>query len=699
MQHSQSEQHKHGEQTGLEGAADASDPQPLTSMDVCFLLLFTLAGKPKASTRCSESDPPSFDRPQIFQCDQTLSDILQNLTSADLETLAASTQILTSKPEELTAEDVTTAAQIANTLLLSPNTTESVRVAAVATVSQLLNVDSSEENNATLGLTMTLDQLSLSLSSAQPQVVQPNLAVQSAQMPAADTQGVQFTSLSGTSGSLVADRIQLNTNTSAVVLENGFLADALIYVGLPAEAASGRQEPANVSLGFVLYQNNRFFRSKHHRQHRATFRVLSASVRGYEAPLHLEMLFRPAVMNGTSLYDFACVFWNYSLNEWSTDGCSKGNASDGLLRCFCNHTTNFAALWSFKEKYEYAEALDVFSIVGLSLSILGLVITIIQQIRDNFQRGGSEQNRNIDTALLSVSISLLAFIITFLSGAENSSSQSDAPVEVGAQTNANLDSDEYVEPDRGSCSVVAALLHFFLLATFTWNSIISTQLFLLVRNKRLPSHCMTVSQAVGWGVPAVVMGITLGVSYRVDSPLGYRQEEFCWLAALDKNKRFHFGRPMFWGFLLPVGLILLYNIFLLGWICRIDEDLRSTKGFLWTLRNRFPHNFSLLVSLVVSWTLGYLVLVTTGPAHLVLSILFCLCTTTQGLQIFLLFTLKKPTFRKDVSRSLRSVTELNMTNYNLWKKYKKVSESTTDLTGRYWSSTDPPEPPTESDWF
>lgn len=50
-------------------------------------------------------------------------------------------------------------------------------------------------------------------------------------------------------------------------------------------------------------------------------------------------------INGTSLYDFACVFWDYKLNDWSTAGCYKGNASDGVLRCFCEHTTNFAALW------------------------------------------------------------------------------------------------------------------------------------------------------------------------------------------------------------------------------------------------------------------------------------------------------------------------------------------------------------------
>lgn len=51
------------------------------------------------------------------------------------------------------------------------------------------------------------------------------------------------------------------------------------------------------------------------------------------------------MINGTTLYEFACVSWSYELNDWSTDGCSKGNTSDKLLRCFCNHTTNFAALW------------------------------------------------------------------------------------------------------------------------------------------------------------------------------------------------------------------------------------------------------------------------------------------------------------------------------------------------------------------
>ncbi|TDG96001.1 hypothetical protein EPR50_G00235010, partial [Perca flavescens] len=199
----------------------------------CFLA----AGKPQASTRCSNRNtPPSFQEPRELQCGQTLTDIQQNLNgSADLETLAASAQMLTSQPEDLTAEEVTTAAQIADTLLSSENVSQSVREAAVATVSQILNANQSDniqENNATLRLTQTLSSLSVNLSliSNDSKLVQPNIVVQSAQISAADTQGVQFTALSGTSGSFVADRIQLDTNTSAIAVETGFIADAVVYL-------------------------------------------------------------------------------------------------------------------------------------------------------------------------------------------------------------------------------------------------------------------------------------------------------------------------------------------------------------------------------------------------------------------------------------------------------------------------------------
>lgn len=34
----------------------------------------------------------------------------------------------------------------------------------------------------------------------------------------------------------------------------------------------------------------------------------------------------------------------------------------------------------------------------------------------------------------------------------------------------------------------------------------------------------------------------------------------CWLAALDQDQNFSIKKPMLWSFLLPVALILLFNI-------------------------------------------------------------------------------------------------------------------------------------------
>ncbi|XP_035854721.1 adhesion G-protein coupled receptor G7-like [Sander lucioperca] len=609
---------------------------------------------------------------------------LSQLTgSANLEVLAESAQILTSQPEDLTAEEVTMAAQIADTLLSSVNVSQSVREAAVATVSQILNADppdNNQENSATLSLTRTLSSLSVNLSLISDQfdskLVQPNIAVQSAQISAADTRGVQFTALSGTSGSFVADHIQLDTNTSA---DPDFIADAVVHLQFPpGGAAGGLQTPSNVSVGFVLYQNDHFFRSQRYRRRRASVRVLSATVGGLE-PQQVQMLFRPTLLNGMSLWDFSCVFWNYTLDDWSTAGCWKGNASDGVLRCYCNHTTNFAALWSFKENYEYAEALDMLSKVGLYLSFLGLVVTIIHHITDNVNRGEWKNYRNTQIALLSIWFSLLAFIITFLSGVTNSQKTDlqqnavDDDAVRNTETNDVPDSDEYVAADSGACSAVTALLHFFLLATFTWNSVYATQEVLLFRKKRqnLPPYWSPLSATIGWGVPAVIVAITLAIAYRVKNPLGYRQEEFCWLAALDKSKEFDFGKPMFWGFLLPIGLILIYNIVLLVLVSRTDTAFKSIRKFL--------NSFSLAVLLGLSWTLGYLVLVTTGTAHVVVSIIFCLCTTTQGLLIFILFTAIRPSFRGRVSRSVRIISSVNIQlkqfKYNVQRDWTSSNES------------------------
>lgn len=103
--------------------------------------------------------------------------------------------------------------------------------------------------------------------------------------------------------------------------------------------------------------------------------------------------------------------------------------------------------------------------------------------------------------LLCIYITLLAFIITFLSGVRNSSRQYEISTVPNRETNTVLPSEEHVEPDVGPCTVVTALLHFFLLASFLWNCVYGTQLVLLLRSLQssLPPYWAKLSHAVGWG--------------------------------------------------------------------------------------------------------------------------------------------------------------------------------------------------------
>lgn len=103
--------------------------------------------------------------------------------------------------------------------------------------------------------------------------------------------------------------------------------------------------------------------------------------------------------------------------------------------------------------------------------------------------------------LLSIYVTLLAFIITFLSGVTNFRRQYEVTRQPNLESNTVPASEQYVEPDSGPCTAVAALLHFFLLASFLWNCVYGTQLVMLLRSLQnsLPSRWTTLSHVVGWG--------------------------------------------------------------------------------------------------------------------------------------------------------------------------------------------------------
>lgn len=107
----------------------------------------------------------------------------------------------------------------------------------------------------------------------------------------------------------------------------------------------------------------------------------------------------------------------------------------------------------------------------------------------------------MSTILFFVSLcsSMLVFNIIFISGIENSNANKHH--DAISASNQMLTSDEEGPPENVWCTVVAALLHYFLLATFVWTALNSVQLYLLLikTQLRFPRFYSTVMSLTRWG--------------------------------------------------------------------------------------------------------------------------------------------------------------------------------------------------------
>ncbi|NXP15475.1 AGRG7 protein, partial [Thinocorus orbignyianus] len=603
-----------------------------------------------AIRRCfREGQIPTLEPPKILNCNENLDSLASQVETADssnVSAIANNTQILTSMPDQLTTQNISAAANIAVQILKKPNISEDSQasMAVMATVSQLLDANETEFSdrnlvNITTSLTKTMEEFSFTSN-----ISQPNVAIQSAPLKL-NSSTVLFSAQRDTAlGFSLSTKLEIKENVS------GLIGDLTTEVQLMFNIMNAN----NGRVGFVLYQNDKLFQSRIYRSRNIfSKQIISGNIDNRNLS-GVEVAFNPKYNTSKlQLRDHACVFWDYTVNDWSTAGCAKGR--DHFLKCRCNHTTNFAVLMAFQIKYKYAKPLEYISYIGVGLSMAGLVITILFQIFTRKTRKSS-----VTWMLVSLCFSMLIFNIIFISGIENQNARNHSrnttsySQQYDTASNTLLTSDMVDPPADAWCTVVAVLLHYFLLATFMWTALNSAQLYLLLLRamKPLPGHFLITMSITGWGIPAVVVAITLGATYREGEALNYRQEEFCWLAALDQNQNFSMQKPMVWSFLLPVALILLFNIIVfikitVSVIWKENKNLTRNKKD--SFMKKMIGTISIVVVLGITWTIGYLMLINHEGTNLVFSYLFCILNATQGLQICILYTFRSPIFRKKVS--------------------------------------------------
>ncbi|XP_010138318.1 PREDICTED: probable G-protein coupled receptor 112, partial [Buceros rhinoceros silvestris] len=314
-----------------------------------------------------------------------------------------------------------------------------------------------------------------------------------------------------------------------------------------------------------------------------------------------------------------CVFWDFQKNNglggWNTSGCEMEYTDMDYTICFCNHLTHFGVLLDLSRTeidVTHDRVLTLISYAGCGTSSLFLGITLVTYLAlEKLRRD------NPSKILVNLCAALLMLNVAFL-------------------TNSWLSSFNL----PGLCITVAALLHYFLLAAFTWMCLESVHFyFALVKvfNVYVPKYILKCCIA-GWGMPAVVITVVLIINKDFYGN-GSRSEsnpfsDFCWI---QENTVFYISVVAY------VFLILLMNtamfITVLLQIHSMKSRIQRTsrlwkRSFLRDLKSAF----SLMFLLGLTW--GF-VFFAWGAVRIFFLYLFSIFNTLQGFFIFVFHCLTK----------------------------------------------------------
>uniref|UniRef100_H0Y0I8 Adhesion G protein-coupled receptor G7 n=1 Tax=Otolemur garnettii TaxID=30611 RepID=H0Y0I8_OTOGA len=533
-----------------------------------------------------------------------------------------------------------------------------------------------------------MENYSLSLDN---ELVEPNVAIRSVNLSSGDTEGrtsVLFSVQKGSSNSLVSGSTTISTNAGSLNPNEQTELQILVNTN----------KSTNKTCGFVVYQNNKLFQSKTFiTKSNFSQKIISSKTNDNKEVQHasVEMVFSPKYSREEfQLYSFACVFWNFSKNDWDTYGCDKVKGHDGFLQCRCNHTTNFAVLMTFKKNYQYPASLDIASNVGCALSIFGLALTIIFQIVTRKVRKTS-----VTWVLVNLCTSMLIFNLLFVFGIENSNKNLKTSNKKRKRKRGNCDKTykEIRNSLRLMCRANTKRKNYVYcqptsVGSFSVLSIGHGLLQLIpVLNKSLILFFF-----ITLGVPAIIVAVTVGAVYAQNSndvswELVYRQETICWLA-IPQSGNF-IKSPSLWSFIIPITIILISNIVIFIIITvkvlwKNNQNLTSTKKT--SSLKKIISTFSIAIVFGITWVLGYLMLIENDTIRTIFGYIFCIFNTTQGFLIFLLYTVRTKIFQSRASEVLKSLStsagrmtsmssvtrlRLRVRMYNMLQSFPALQES------------------------
>ncbi|XP_061594472.1 adhesion G-protein coupled receptor D2 isoform X2 [Cololabis saira] len=328
-----------------------------------------------------------------------------------------------------------------------------------------------------------------------------------------------------------------------------------------------------------------------------------------------------------------CAFWNFSLmhthmSSWSSDGCTVILASSHFTSCQCNHTTNFAVLMNYLESKwspEDERILSKLTFIGSGASLCALVVTLMLfTVLDIPKSDRTSIHKNLFIALICAQVILLC---------------SGSAIH-----------------NKVACTLVAALLHLFFMAAFSWMLVEGLLLWSKVVAVNLnEDHHMKYYYLIGWGLPILIVTITLA-----SASGNYSADGYCWLTVEN---------GVIWGFAGPVIFIIMVNMLVLTRVVIITISTAKRRSIMLALgtspveqaydqfRAAMKAVLVLLPILGLTWLCGVLV-----PFSIVMAYIFILLNSLQGLFIFLIYGVYNTEVRSTVNRIKERRKALNFSN-------------------------------------
>ncbi|XP_039767907.1 adhesion G-protein coupled receptor D2 [Ornithorhynchus anatinus] len=331
-----------------------------------------------------------------------------------------------------------------------------------------------------------------------------------------------------------------------------------------------------------------------------------------------------------TLVEPICAFWNFR-GAWSSVGCSVEVAHQDSTSCSCNHSTNFAVLlqvYEVQRSLEEESMLKTLTFIGCGVSFCALIITFVLFLAVGVPKSErTTVHKNLIFAL-AVAEALLMF-------------------------------SEWAKTNKVACFTVTALLHLFFLAAFAWMLVEGLLLWSKVvavnmsEDRRMVFYYMT-----GWGLPVIIVGITLAISFNE-----YVADTYCWL---------NVQTDIIWAFVGPVLFVLMVNAFILIRVVVITVSSARRRSRMLTPKYNLEKQIGiqiwatakpvlvLLPVLGLTWLCGMLVHVSVAWAYV-----FITLNSLQGLYIFLVYAIYNTEVRNAIQRIKEKKKALSFTAVEL----------------------------------